>query len=114
MQLQLTRDNGVGLAIGGVDLLDPGEPRVGRAIGDQLDGGVNGHGAEGIVLQSDGLVGLCRGGLAIAIGEGKIGHELMRFGQLRIEFQGLRQIYRGLTVETGRRHDGKSEKSLSV
>ena len=79
--------------------LDLREPCVGRAVGDQFERGVNRHRIERIALERDGLVGFGRGQFAIVVGERKIGQQLVRFGQLRIELDGFRRILGSLAVE---------------
>ena len=55
---------------------------------------------ERVVLQRDRFIGLRRGCVTIVVRERKIGHEFMRIRQLRIELDGLRQIFRGFAVKS--------------
>ena len=115
MQLKLVRDAGVRLTVAGIDGANFGEPRIGRAIGEQFDGGMNRHGIERVVFERDGLVGFRGGCVAFVVGEREVGHQFVRlrpdFGSSSIA---LASVLGGLAVEAVGGNDGEADVGLSV
>ncbi len=84
---QMVRDQRVSLAVGWIDLADFVEPGIGRAVGEQFDGGVDGHGVERVGGERDGLVRFGGGCLRVGIFEREIGQQFVSLDQLGIELR---------------------------
>jgi hypothetical protein len=99
MKLQLMRNARIAFAIVRVDRLDLAYPRVGGAVRDQFDRGMDRHRVHGVVLESDRLVGLSRGLLAIVVSQSQIGQQFMRFCEPGIKLDRLQRVLGSLAIE---------------
>ncbi len=64
----------------GQDGANLADPCIGGTIGKQFDGGVDGHGVEGIaIFEYDGLIGFDDGCFMIIVRESDVSHQFMRF-----------------------------------
>jgi hypothetical protein len=83
-------DVGVAGAVGGAGVEHSLEPGGFGLIGEQVDGGMDGHGVEGEGVEGEGFVGFFAGFGEVAIFEDEGGNEFLGFEEFGVAFDGLR------------------------
>ena len=83
----MMRDQRVPFAVSWIDLANLFEPRVGRAVGQNFDGRVDGHGIERLGRNLQRFVRLRKSFVFVGVLQQQIGHQFVGFDEFRIEFQ---------------------------
>ena len=105
---------GVGFAVRRIHLPHFRQPAIRRAVREHFDGGMNGHGVQGFGRNLQCLVSFRRGGFGIGILQRQVGHQLVRFDELGIEFDRFFRLFDGFVVEAVGAHQSQSKIGLCV